>query len=163
MVANPAAKDSTDELPQLIQQQLSLARGLQENLSNFHIALTESNTDAINNCVDSNASILTQLDSNNAAIQAWLKVNGSKSMAVHDAIARHEKKEVLGEIWNDYKQLIAECQLTNYSNSVLAHGQLQHTQNALGILLGVASDCQSDYANNGELKNSRLSRSIAKA
>ena len=127
------------------------------------VAVTKTDYGTLDRLLTAKADVLTQLDRHNSDLQNWLLAHGFKENAVSYAISTYPQNDELSVLWQDFKQIIGNCQLKNGANGSIVRGCLEHTQQILNLLTGQAIDSKPSYTAQGKCDEETASRRLAKA
>ena len=151
------------QLTQLLAVQFRLAKDLRDTVDIVATAVTQTDYEQLDRLLAAKTSVLNQLEQNNNDLQSWLLAHGFRENAVSEAISALPDNRELLVLWEDFKEIVSDCQLTNSANGSIVRGRLKHTQQILNLLTGQAIDPKPPYTAQGKCDEETLSRRLAKA
>ncbi len=160
---NAAQNPEKAKFSRLLARQLGLARELQDNVNAVSIAVTQTDYDDLDRLLAAKTDVLNRLDQHNNDLKKWLLVHGFKESAISEAIASLADDRELVALWQEFKQVISDCQLQNGANGSIVRGRLKHTQQILNLLTGQSADAQAPYTAEGKSGEESASRRLARA
>ena len=154
---------NSTQLESLLAAQHELAQVLQENIIAVSETVVKTDHKNLEHLLEEKNRILGKLDSQSNQIKTWLLAHGFAENAISKAIASQPDNAQLLALWENFQQVINDCQLKNGSNGTIVRGRLKHTQQTLNLLTGNPTDSQSAYTAKGKSGEDNATRHWAKA
>jgi flagellar biosynthesis/type III secretory pathway chaperone len=139
-----------DRLEQMLRAGVQCAAGLKAVLNTERSALEDQDTDALNSAALHKQSLLTELETHEAARHEICQANGfgSRADSMDELIQWCDAECLILGLWDQFVDLAKECSELNFSNGAIINVRRQQISGALAVVRGESRNHET-YSQSG--------------